>query len=70
MQQALLKSQSEQHEEIEDLSVFWGGKLQCSAVDWAGKQEGDVERETEDFMPCIFLKTANYLKGSESSLEY
>jgi len=23
-----------------------------------------------EFMPCIFLKTANYLNGSESSLEY
>ncbi len=53
---------------MEDSAVFGVGN--CSAVDWAGKQEHDVERETEDFMPCNFLKTANYLNGSESSLEY
>lgn len=54
--------------EMEDSAVFGVGS--CSAVGWAGKQEDEVERETEKFMPCIFLKTANYLNGSESSLEY
>lgn len=53
---------------MEDSAVFRVGGY--SAVEWAGKREDDVERETEDFMPCIFLKTANYLNGSESSLEY